>query len=238
MTDIVPMINERLKERFALSSDQCEQLARYYELLIDWNTRMNLTAITEAAEVCEKHFFDSLLLLEDIDLDADATVLDVGTGAGLPGMVLAIARPDIHVDLLDSLGKRVIFLNTVVDELGLSNVACFHDRAELFAKDSARRETYTMVTARAVARMPLLCELCLPFVALDGHFVALKGPDGAKEVDEAKKAMDTLGAVHEKTCLHELSGGDKRDVILLKKTNPTPKRFPRRPGDASRKPIV
>lgn len=238
MHNILPLINERLSARFGLSEAQGEQLARYYALLVDWNSRMNLTAITAPEEVCEKHFFDSLLLLEDAPLASGAHVLDVGTGAGLPGMVLAIARPDIEVDLLDSLGKRVTFLDIVASELGLANVHAYHDRAELFAKGSGRREAYDLVTARAVARLPLLSELCLPFVRVGGLFVALKGPDGAKELTEAQKALATLGGSHQKTCLHALSGGDERDVILIKKTAPTPKRFPRRPGDASRKPLV
>ncbi len=238
MKECRALIEEALKTRFSLTDAQCDQLARYHDLLLDWNTRMNLTAITDTPAVVEKHFLDSLLLLEDVELQPRDTLLDVGTGAGFPGLVLAIARPDIQVDLLDSLAKRIRFLEEVVGQLGLDNVACFHDRAELFAKDKSRRDAYDWVCARAVARLPLLSEYCLPFVKVGGFFIACKGPDGEKEVHEAEKALKTLVSRFEKTFYHHLPSGESRHILLIKKLQPTPKKFPRQAGMAAKKPII
>ena len=237
MSDIRALIESVLAPRFGLSEAQCGQFERYYELLVDWNSRMNLTAITDPQGVVEKHFLDSLLLLEDVRFADGESLIDVGTGAGFPGIPLAIVCPGLQVDLLDSLRKRVGFLQTVIEELGLGNAAAYHDRAELFAKNPQRRDHYDWATARAVARLPLLSEYCLPFVKKGGTFIACKGPDGAAELDEAKGALKTLDAVHEKTCYHELPGGERRDILLIAKTGPTPKRFPRNPGAAAKSPL-
>ena len=153
MSEIRALIDELLTPRFALDEAQCAQFARYYEMLVDWNTRMNLTAITAPQEACEKHFLDSLLLLEDVSFADSARLIDVGTGAGFPGIPLAIACPQLEVTLLDSLRKRVGFLEAVIAELGLANAHAFHDRAELFAKCSENRDAFDWATARAVARM-------------------------------------------------------------------------------------
>ena len=161
----------------------------------------------------------------------------MGTGAGFPGIPLAIVCPGLGVDLLDSLRKRVGFLQTVIDALGLAHVSAYHDRAELFAKKPERRDHYDWATARAVARLPLLSEYCLPFVKKGGIFIACKGPDGAAELDEAKGALKALGATHAKTCIHELPGGERRDILLIEKIAPTPKRFPRNPGAAAKSPL-
>lgn len=195
MSDIRALIDELLAQRFALDEAQCAQFARYYEMLVDWNTRMNLTAITAPQEACEKHF-------------------------------------------LDSLRKRVGFLEAVIAELGLANARAFHDRAELFAKRSENRDAFDWATARAVARLPLLLEYCLPFVRVGGGFIACKGPDGAAELAEAAKALQTLQGVHEQTFVHSLPGGDTRDILLIRKTGPTPKRFPRNPGAAAKSPLL
>lgn len=238
MTECQQLIETELRERFSLTDTMCHQLAQYHDILLDWNTRMNLTAIKETPAVIEKHFLDSLLLLEDIAFKKGDTLLDVGTGAGFPGMVLAIARPDIQVDLLDSLSKRIRFLEEVVTQLGLQNVSCYHDRAELFAKNATRRDAYDWSIARAVARLPLLAEYCLPFVKVGGGFIACKGPDGAQELAEAKKAIQTLSARHEKTFYHELPSGETRIILWIKKLQPTSARFPRQAGLAAKKPII
>lgn len=237
MSEIRALIDSELAARFALSEAQCTQFERYYALLVEWNSRMNLTAITDPKGVVEKHFLDSLLLLEDVTFKDGDTLIDVGTGAGFPGIPLAIVCPSLQVDLLDSLRKRVGFLQTVIDELGLENAATYHDRAELFAKKPERRDHYDWATARAVARLPLLSEYCLPFVKKGGTFIACKGPDGAAELDEAKGALKTLCASHTKTCVHALPGGEQRDILLIEKTASTPKRFPRNPGAAAKSPL-
>lgn len=238
MSEILGLIESQLAERFQLSERQCAQLAQYYDLLVDWNTRMNLTAITEPQAVVEKHFLDSLLLLEDVSFKEGEHLIDVGTGAGFPGIPLAIACSGLNVTLLDSLRKRVTFLETVTETLGLENMCSFHDRAELFAKKQDRRDVYDWAIARAVARLPLLAEYCLPFVKPGGTFIACKGPDGGAELSEATKALAALNAAHERTCVHSLPGGEMRDILLIKKTGPTPKRFPRKPGAAAKAPIV
>lgn len=238
MSEILGLIEKQLAARFNLDARQCQQLAQYYDMLVDWNTRMNLTAITEPQAVVEKHFLDSLLLLEDVSFRESEQLIDVGTGAGFPGIPLAIACPWLSVMLLDSLRKRVGFLQTVAETLQLENVRSYHDRAELFAKRSDQRDAYDWATARAVARLPLLAEYCLPFVRPGGTFIACKGPDGSAELDEAKKALKALNGVYERTCTHTLPGGELRDILLIKKTGTTPKRFPRKPGAAAKAPIV
>lgn len=237
MSEIRSLIDTTLAARFHLNAEQCDQFARYYVLLVDWNTRMNLTAITDPQAVAEKHFLDSLLLLEDVTFSAGERLIDVGTGAGFPGIPLAIACPGLQVTLLDSLRKRVTFLETVIAELGLTNVTAHHDRAELFAKRSENRDAYDWATARAVARLPLLCEYCLPFVKVGGTFIACKGPDGSTELDEAAGALRTLQAEHQRICVHQLPGGDVRDILFIAKTGATPKRFPRNPGAAAKSPL-
>lgn len=237
MSEIRALIDELLQARFSLDAAQCDKLARYYEMLVDWNTRMNLTAITAPREACEKHFLDSLLLSEDVTFAPGETLIDVGTGAGFPGLPLAICCPHLEVTLLDSLRKRVGFLQAVIDTLGLTNARTFHDRAELFAKKSDHRDAYDWATARAVARMPLLCEYCLPFVKPGGHFIACKGPEGAKELAEAAAALKTLSGRHVQTFVHTLPAGESRDILLIEKTGPTPKRFPRNPGAAAKSPL-
>lgn len=237
MNEMFELVTSQLSPRFGLDEGQCRQFARYYELLCDWNTRMNLTAITAVQEALEKHFLDSLLLLEDVRFAPGETLIDVGTGAGFPGIPLAIACPGLSVTLLDSLKKRVGFLDAVIRELGLANARACHDRAELFAKRAENRDAYDWVTARAVARLPLLAEYCLPFLRQGGTFIACKGPDGARELAEAANALATLQATHQRTCIHTLPGGETRDILLIEKTGPTPARFPRKPGAAEKNPL-
>lgn len=238
MNEILLLIEETLAPRFGLDGTQCAQFARYYALLADWNTRMNLTAITEPQAVVEKHFLDSLLLLEDVRFQEGERLIDVGTGAGFPGIPLAIACPYLAVTLLDSLQKRVSFLETVVAELGLENVRAIHERAEIAAKLPMHRDAYDWATARAVARLPLLTEYCLPFVKPGGHFIACKGPGGAAELAEASRALFVLAGEHRRTFTHTLPGGESRDILLIEKIGPTPKRFPRKAGAAAKSPIV
>lgn len=200
-------------------------LAHYGELLLETNQVMNLTAITDPADVAALHFLDSAALLTLADFH-DKSVADVGTGAGFPGLPLKIVEPSIRLTLLDAQGKRVRFLESVCRELGLEDVACIHGRAEEFAAD--RRESFDLVTSRAVAALPVLSELCLPLVKPGGYFLAMKSVDCEAELSSAKRALDTLGGRVEAVRDYEIPGTDVRHrLILIKKFRQTPEKYPR-----------
>jgi 16S rRNA (guanine527-N7)-methyltransferase len=222
--------------RFGMSDGTLKALARYGALMADWNEKINLTAIVDAPGMADKHFYDSLLVLYHLGEDA-ASLIDVGTGAGFPGLVVAIARPDLAVTLADSLNKRILFLQTVVQTLGLTNVTCLHGRAEELAAQPGLRQGFDLACARAVARMDVLSEYCLPFVKVGGRFLACKGPTGDQETEEAAAAIAALGGTKPVLHAHSLPSGDKRLIIEVAKTRPTPKKYPRRPGEAKRRPI-
>ena len=214
-----------------------EAFDRYSEILLDWNERMNLTRITDEQEMIDKHFIDSLtpLLLEEYE--GTGKVLDLGTGAGFPGMVLALTEPAREFHLMDSLNKRITFLDAVVKDLGIDNVKTFHGRAEEAGRNPEFREQYQIVVSRAVARLNILAEYCLPFVELGGYLIAMKGPEGLEEIEEADKAIKTLGA--ELTHCEEflLPDGDKRILVVLRKTKGTPKKYPRGGGKPRKDPL-
>ena len=200
-------------------------MARYAQLLLETNQVMNLTAITDPADVAALHFLDSAALLTLADCRGK-TLADVGTGAGFPGLPMKIAEPSIRLTLLDAQGKRVRFLETVCRELGLSDVECVHGRAEEFAAD--RRESFDLVTSRAVAALPVLAELCLPLVKPGGTFLAMKSVDCDQELADAKRALETLGGRVEALQDYRLPGTDVRHrLILVKKFRPTPEKYPR-----------
>ena len=213
------------------------RLARYAALLTEWNEKINLTAITQPEEMAVKHFVDSAVLLKFIELPPAARVVDVGTGAGFPGLVLKILRPDLQLVLLDSLQKRLRFLEAVTGELGLQ-AELVHARAEEGGQNPLFRETFDLATARAVARLPLLAEYCLPFVKLGGRFCALKGPDGQDELKEAAAALQTLGGKNPILYTYTLPGGDRRSIIAAEKKTQTPTKFPRNPAQIAKKPLV
>ncbi|MEE0913267.1 MAG: 16S rRNA (guanine(527)-N(7))-methyltransferase RsmG, partial [Ruminococcus sp.] len=175
-----------------LNENQLNQLERYFELLIEWNEKINLTAITDTEGVAVKHFADSLTFFNYIDVPENASIIDVGTGAGFPGIVLKIARPDIKLTLLDSLNKRLKFLQIVIDELGL-DAELIHSRAEDGGQDIDLRESFDFVVSRAVAQLNVLSEYCIPYARLSGSFVALKGPDADNEIQNSKRAIQALG---------------------------------------------
>lgn len=179
-----------------IRSDLAEKLDRYAELLVEWNQKMNLTAITDPTDMVVKHFLDSLLAAGSLP-EGEASLIDVGTGAGFPGVVLALYRRDIRLTLLDSLNKRLVFLKELCDQLQLP-VTLIHARAEEGGKKPELREQFDVATARAVASLPVLCEYCLPFVRPGGRFIALKGPDSEAEQGAAKRAMDLLGGIPSK----------------------------------------
>lgn len=217
-----------------LNEKQKAQFYDFFKLLVDWNSRMNLTGITKEHEVYAKHFFDSLDPFLDIDLSNTTSICDVGTGAGFPGMPLAIAYPDIQFDLIDSLGKRIDFLTHCANELELKNVRASHIRAEEFAQ--VKRESFGLVTSRAVARLNILIELCAPLLKIDGKLVVLKGPAGTEELQEAKNGIHLLGLSQGevKTASHHAG---ERVNIYFNKIKQTPKKYPRQFGQIKKKPL-
>jgi len=220
----------------ALTDTQKDQFHRFFELLVEWNERMNLTGITEEAEVYAKHFYDSLDPFLEMDFSQIKTGCDVGTGAGFPGMPLAIAYPEVKFDLIDSLGKRIDFLTFCIKELGMANAKAVHVRAEEFTVD--KREYFDLVTSRAVARLPILVELCAPLVTVGGYFVTLKGPAGHDELVEARQGPSKLGLVHVKTNDSTIEEVGKRVNIYFEKTSKTPGKYPRQFGQIKKKPLV
>ena len=220
----------------ALNDVQRGQFRRFFELLVEWNQRMNLTGITDESTVYAKHFYDCLDPFLEMDLSEIKTVCDVGTGAGFPGMPLAIAYPDIQFDLIDSLGKRIRFLDFCVKELSMRNVKAIHVRAEDFAAD--KREYFDLVTSRAVAKLCILIELCAPLVKIGGSFVALKGPAGYAELEEVKQGFNKLGLLHKKTTDASIKEIGERVNIYFVKISATPKKYPRKFGQIKKKPLI
>ena len=226
---------------FTVTTNQLAQFTAYYEMLIETNKQLNLTAITDPHEVAVKHFVDSLTALDD-DVHIfkqGAKLLDLGTGAGFPGIPLAIMRPDLEIVLFDSLQKRLIFLSAVISELDLSKVTTLHGRAEDMSHDDRHREAYDLVTSRAVARLPVLLEWALPYVKQNGYMVALKGAAYEDEINEAAKALTILkGNIEQVKPVQLPTLTDKRAIIYIKKTGVTPKLYPRKPMDIKTKPLV
>jgi len=228
---------ELLKERdLILSAIQKQQFQRFFNLLVDWNERMNLTGITDESEVYAKHFYDCLDPFLELDMSKVKTVCDVGTGAGFPGVPLAIAYPEVGFYLLDSLGKRVDFLNFCINELGVTNIKAIQVRAEDFA--TQKREYFDLVTSRAVARLNILVELCAPLVKVGGDFVALKGPAGITELKEAKQGPRKLGLTHKKTSSASIVEVGERVNIYFKKLSATPRKYPRQFGQIKKNPLA
>lgn len=220
---------------FGLDLDETavKRLNAYGNLLLEWNEKMNLTAITDPHEVLYKHFYDCLLFFKNVEVKQNAKVIDVGTGAGFPGMVLKIARPDIELTLLDGLNKRLTFLNAVLQELGLS-AETVHLRAEEGGKNPDYREKYDIACARAVANLPVLAEYCVPFVKKDGLFVAMKGASAKEEADAAQNALKLLGCSKPTIICETLTGNEARAFIISKKISQTPPKYPRAGGKISK----
>lgn len=222
-----------------LTELQIEQFNKYYELLIEWNNKINLTAITEKEEVWKKHFEDSISIIKAIDMNSVENLIDVGTGAGFPGIPIKIMFPHIKLTLLDSLNKRINFLNIVISELGLDNVETIHGRAEDFGKDKLYREKFDICVSRAVANLATLSELCIPFVKVNGCFISYKAEKADEELIVAKKAIDILSSGKVDVFELVLSDSDySRKLVVINKKKSTPARYPRKAGTPSKEPIV
>lgn len=223
-----------------LAMEQKEQFYQYYEMLIEWNKVMNLTAITELSEVVTKHFIDSLLLVKVLpDLgETSYSCVDVGTGAGFPGIPLKITFPNLKITLLDSLNKRVGFLNEVIKTLGLTDISAVHGRAEDFGRDQNHREQYDLCVSRAVANMSTLSEYCIPLVKKDGFFIPYKSGKVEEEAKQAESAVNKLGGKMNPVITHLLPGTDvERTFIPVKKISVTAKKYPRKAGLPSKEPL-
>jgi 16S rRNA (guanine527-N7)-methyltransferase len=212
------------KLNISLDNDMLNKFELYYNKLIEVNSYMNLTAITEKDQVYLKHFYDSLTITKAISGD-NYNILDVGAGAGFPSVPLAIVKPNVNVTIIDSLNKRINFLNDLTKYIGIDNVVALHQRAEEYIKD--KRESFDYVTARAVARLNVLSELCIPYVKVGGYFVALKGND-KEEIDEARNAISILGGKIEKIINFLLpDDAGERNIVIIKKIKESPKKYPR-----------
>ncbi|MCI9190857.1 MAG: 16S rRNA (guanine(527)-N(7))-methyltransferase RsmG [Lachnospiraceae bacterium] len=233
-----PFLKDIKNLGLSLSERQAEQLIRYYEMLVKWNQVMNLTAITEFGDVMKKHFTDSLSLVKAYDMKGASSLIDVGTGAGFPGLVLKIAFPGCRVTLLDSLNKRIQFLNAVIKELGLTDVEAIHGRAEDLARPGELRESFDLCVSRAVANLATLSEYCLPFVKKGGFFISYKSEKISEEMAEAENAIVLLGGKAEEKKEFLLPDSDiYRCLFVIKKVRETPKKYPRKAGLPGKEPL-
>lgn len=232
---------EQFKEKMVkkcpeLTVLQQEQFEKYKDLLLEWNEKINLTAITEEDDIILKHFIDSMTILKHID--KNSSIVDVGTGAGFPGIPVKIANPSINVTLVDSLNKRLIFLEEVIKNLNLEKIKTVHSRAEEFGQNKNYREKFDIATSRAVANLSVLVEYLLPLVKVGGKCICMKGSDIQEELQNSKEAIKTLGGQIEKVEEFTLLESDiKRNIIVIKKIKQTPNKYPRKPGVPSKNPL-
>jgi len=231
--------NQLLEEKgIGLSPFQVKQFDTYFETLIEWNDKMNLTAITNKKAVYLKHFYDSITPSFFYDFYKISSLCDVGAGAGFPSIPLKIIFPNLKVTIVDSLKKRIGFLNALVNQLGIEGVSLYHDRAETFGRRAGMRESFDMVTARAVARLNILSEYCLPLIKIDGVFIAMKGAYDKAEHAEAYNAIAVLGGELKQSISFSLPEEEsKRHLIVIEKNKATPKKYPRKPGIPAKQPL-
>lgn len=227
-------------EDFGLEANEkvLSDFQKYKELLVEWNQKMNLTGIEDEKEVFIKHFLDSISAVTKGYIQNGMSLIDVGTGAGFPGMPLRICLPELKVTLLDSLNKRINFLQEVSSKLSIDDIEFIHGRAEDFGKNEDYREKYDIATARAVAGLPVLMEFCVPFIKVGGYFVCLKGPNANLELEESKKAMEILGVEYIEKIDVKLPESDlNHNILIFKKVKNTPSKYPRKAGKVSKNPI-
>lgn len=236
--DTILFQNSLAEKGISLSPQQMEQFELYFNLLVEWNEKMNLTSITDKKEVYLKHFYDSVSAAFYFDFSKPLSICDVGAGAGFPSIPINICFPHLHITIVDSLQKRINFLSHLSKELGLKNVNLFHDRAETFGQNKEHRESFDVVTARAVARLSVLSELCIPLVKEGGYFVAMKASAAQEELDAGKKALHVLGGKVQEIHSFELPlEHSERTILVIEKVKSTPKKFPRKPGTPNKLPI-
>ena len=236
--DTKTFLSDLEKLRITLSNEQLEQFLIYYEMLVEWNEKMNLTAITDFQDVMKKHFVDSVSLIKAYDVTKSVSIIDVGTGAGFPGLALKIAFPQLRITLLDSLNKRILFLDAVIDKLNLSDVETIHGRAEDFAKPGKLREKFDLCVSRAVANLSTLSEYCLPFVKKGGMFISYKSEKISEEFEMAENAISFLGGRVKNQVEFTLPDSDiYRNLFVIEKIKETPKKFPRKAGLPSKEPL-
>lgn len=230
--------NDLEEWNISLSEEQIEQFLKYYEILDRWNRKVNLTAIRDYEGIMKKHFIDSISLIKAYDVTRQISVIDVGTGAGFPGLALKIAYPDLKVTLLDSLKKRICFLDAVIGDLKLSGVKTIHGRAEDYARSDMFRERFDLCVSRAVANLSTLSEYCLPFVKTGGLFIAYKSEKIAEETEGAEYAISVLGGRVKEQVEFLLPNSDiYRNLFVVEKVNSTPDQFPRKAGLPARNPL-
>ena len=232
------LIKEAGKFNIEITENQLENLAKYEKILLEYNEVMNLTAITDHEEILEKHFLDSITLCLSEKLTEGCSLIDIGAGAGFPSMPVKIVREDINLTMLDSLNKRINFLNTVVDNLGLKNAKALHFRAEEGGKNKDLREKFDVATARAVADLAVLAEYAIPFVKIGGYFVAMKGNAPEEEINGAKRAIKEMGGRIEEVKEVVLPSGINHCLVIIKKIEKTPSKYPRKAGKPSKEPII
>ncbi len=224
------------KQSYPLNEKMIFQFCKYADLLISWNKKMNLTSIIEPREIAIKHFVDSISVLQHINFADNCKVIDIGTGAGFPGVPLKIVRPDINLTLMDSLNKRLVFLEDVLTNLNI-DATLVHARAENFAHDNVYREKYDFAISRAVASLNVLSELCLPYVKKNGFFIAMKSKKVEFEVNESLNAIQKLGGILGKVDDFILEDGSERSIVKIRKINNTPSTYPRQSAKISKKPL-
>lgn len=227
--------------KIELTNEQINQFVSYFELLVEWNKVMNLTAITEFDEVIQKHFVDSLAIVKAMELNEKSNIhiIDIGTGAGFPGIPIKIAFPSVNVVLLDSLNKRIQFLDEVVKHLNLENIRTIHGRAEDFSRDKNYREKFDLCVSRAVANLSTLSEYCMPYVKVGGNFIPYKSGKIEEELEISKKAIHILGGNIERKVLFQLPNSDiERAFVVIHKKRQTPSQYPRKAGVPTKSPII
>jgi len=238
MNDLKNMINVQIKKMdIKLDEKKIDLICQYWQILRDWNQKINLTRIIEKRDFAIKHLADSLFILKYIEIPEGSEFIDIGTGPGIPGLLIKIVRPDIKMSLLESQRKKTDFLNFTIEKLELENIKVINDRAEIVAHDMAYREKFDFVAARAVSALNVLAELCLPFVKMGGFFVAMKGPNIADEMRDAESALNVMGGEIIKIFEYQLDDGSFRNLIKISKKKESPPKYPRKPGIPEKNPL-